>query len=135
METDITSNEEDIVVLKEITTKLLKESPSSTCEEVAGSVFGIREHETRPCNLVIQYLIEPGAEITDKMERIMNKKENLQELLDVISAEVNVFVSARFVRRLGPIDENNSSHCPFLVGFDSENNCKDVLGKSSFLSE
>ena len=139
METDISSNKEEIVVLKETTAKLVKESrenPSSTREEVAGSVFEeLRERETRRCNLVIHNLIEPSTDITDKMERIMKDKEHLQELFDVVNAEINVFESTRFANRLGLIDETNSTPRPLLVGLDSEEKCKKVLDRSSMLSE
>ena len=138
MKTDIKTNKEDIVVLKATTAKIVKENKenaSSSREMVTTSVFEeMRERETRRCNLVIHNLKEPGADIIDKKERILMDKENVQELFDLVNAEVNVTDSARFAKRLGPINEDSSPR-PLLVGFDSEVSCKTVLDKSSILSE
>ena len=138
LEVDVETAKGDIESLKTTTSKLATNAAENQAvpDELATSIFEeIRERESRQCNIIIHNLPEPEREGADNKQRIQIDKDKVQELCDVMDAAVNIDNSARFAKRLGPLDEDSTSPRPLLVGFKTKDNRDAVLDKSSLLAE
>ena len=103
-------------------------------EEVTATVFQeLKERESRKCNIIIHNLKEPDKKIKESEERIEKDKNSFDELCKVIEADVDMS-SLRFAKRLGAVHEDGSAR-PLLVGFQTTEQCQNVLDKTPGLSE
>ena len=139
IENDLGVVKKDITYLKETAEKLStasKENEGANHSSVTATVLEeMKERESRRLNLIIHNLAEPEADITESQECILKDKESLQELLNVVEAEVIVDNASRFVKRLGRREEEDILPRPLLVGFKSIEHCSAILDKSPNLSQ
>ena len=139
IENDLGVVKKDITYLKETAEKLStasNENEGANHSSVTATVLEeMKEQESRRLNLIIHNLAEPEADITESQERILKDKESLQELLNVVEAEVIVDNASRFVKRLGRREEQDILPRPLLVGFKSIEHCSAILDKSPNLSQ
>ena len=139
LENDLKDAKDDIKDLKKVTEKLTtvcNENDGSSQAKVTSAVLEeMKERDSRRCNLIVHNIAEPGAEFVESQERVLKDTESLQDLLNVIGAEVVVKDASRFVKRLGTRSEDAGSPRPLLVGFKTVDHCNTILDVSPSLSE